>query len=813
MQWTTIIDICSKNVEHRLVNMPRQLAPLILFLLIFCIPGRAQQAPYVEPLHSVQTGLSTIRAGIGSQANQLIAVLSPEKSIKVYDAANLSEWATFQVGNVPVTDFAFGKRAPILYSARATGQIDIWDLSKKQKMNELRGSNTTVVSLAEESQQRLLAAGFDKTVKLVDIASGKTLASTGSMQDDIRAVAVVSAGTKAVVVTEHGWICYLSLPNLMELKKLESHNQIQYAAFSSDGKWMALGGPDGTVRLWDVEAGTVRSSFEESKRPVTALAFDLKNRWLVTASADSIVRIYDLAKNALAKALTIQEGYVTATSFVSSELLWTGTSKGTIKTWRIFDTPPDTIPPVISFVQLGDPMKVYGTSVRISGLVRDKSNLKEILVDAGAGTLRVTDAAERDRVQGMITKSFVLDAKLEKVGANTFSVKAVDESNNGSRQSVTIQRLSNDQAVEIMSPPNNYEADKVSTKLEFKLWCETASYQVLVNLAEATDSRTVHQKPPGEVFSEEIPLVIGYNQVQINVTAKNGEKLTKTWGISRKVYGTLSTAPVSKAASKERGVEPQVWAVIVGVSEYENKGIPPLHFADADAEAFADFLRKPEGGGFPPDHMRVLVNKDATLANLKIAFVEFLSQAIDKDLVMIFFAGHGAPDPTRPANLFFLTHDTDPSRLGTTAYPMWEMRTLLERQLSAKRIVVFSDACHSGGISTDYVTRGVNTAESNGVNQYLADLARSKEGIVMFTASAAGEVSQEFPDLGHGVFTYYLLEGMKGEADLNNDYTVTINELMQYVEDQVKRKTRGAQNPTRSQTIYDKDLTISKIAH
>jgi uncharacterized caspase-like protein len=260
-------------------------------------------------------------------------------------------------------------------------------------------------------------------------------------------------------------------------------------------------------------------------------------------------------------------------------------------------------------------------------------------------------------------------------------------------------------------------------------------------------------------------------------------------------------------------VEPQLWAVIVGISEYENKTIPPLHFADADAEAFADFLRKPEGGGFSPDHMRVLVNKDATLANLKIAFVEFLSQAIDKDLVMIFFAGHGAPDPARPANLFFLTHDTDPSRLGTTAYPMWDMRTLLERQLSAKRIVVFSDACHSGGISTDYVTRGVNTSESNGVNQYLADLARSKEGIVMFTASAAGEVSQEFPDLGHGVFTYYLLEGMKGEADLNNDYTVTINELMQYVEDQVKRKTRGAQNPTRSQTIYDKDLTISKIAH
>jgi len=164
-------------------------------------------------------------------------------------------------------------------------------------------------------------------------------------------------------------------------------------------------------------------------------------------------------------------------------------------------------------------------------------------------------------------------------------------------------------------------------------------------------------------------------------------------------------------------------------------------------------------------------------------------------------------------NLYLLTHDADPSRLGTTAFPMWDIQTVLARHITAKKIVVFSDACHSGGISADFAARGVNVTESNLINQYLADLARTKDGIVVFTASAAGEVSQEIPELAHGVFTYYLLEGMKGQADLNNDYTVTINELMQYVEEQVKRRTKGAQNPTRSQTAYDKDLTISLIAH
>jgi uncharacterized caspase-like protein len=190
-----------------------------------------------------------------------------------------------------------------------------------------------------------------------------------------------------------------------------------------------------------------------------------------------------------------------------------------------------------------------------------------------------------------------------------------------------------------------------------------------------------------------------------------------------------------------------------------------------------------------------------------------LNQSIDIDLVIIYFAGHGAPEPAKPSNMYLLTYDSDPSSLGTSAFPMWDIETVLKRYINAKRVVVFSDACHSGAISANFATRGLADSEPNLVNQYLADLSKTKEGIVIFTASAAGEVSQEFPDMGHGAFTYYLLEGLEGKADLNNDYTVTINELMQYVEEQVKRKTHGAQNPTRSQTEYDKELTISTVPH
>jgi uncharacterized caspase-like protein len=297
--------------------------------------------------------------------------------------------------------------------------------------------------------------------------------------------------------------------------------------------------------------------------------------------------------------------------------------------------------------------------------------------------------------------------------------------------------------------------------------------------------------------------------------SKSGEKFSKTIGINRKasILGTSSFASTGAKKTRIAGSGPQSWAVVVGVSEYKNTGIPSLKYADKDAEALANFLRRPEGGGYDSDHLHVLLNKDATLANVRDNLINFLNQAIDMDLVVIYFAGHGAPEPARPQNMYLLTYDSDPNSLGTSAFPMWDIQTVLARYISAKRVVVFTDACHSGGISVNFATRGLGSSEPNLVNQYLADLSKTKEGIVVFTASAAGEVSQEFPDMGHGAFTYYMLEGLEGKADYNNDYTVTINELMQYVEEQVKRKTHGAQNPTRSQTEYDKEMTISIVPH
>lgn len=253
------------------------------------------------------------------------------------------------------------------------------------------------------------------------------------------------------------------------------------------------------------------------------------------------------------------------------------------------------------------------------------------------------------------------------------------------------------------------------------------------------------------------------------------------------------------------------YAVIVGVARYKDPLVPVLRYADRDAEAIRDFLLSPEGGQFNPEHMVYLVNEDATLKNFRTALYTFLTQARNQDIVVIYFAGHGSPDPNDRRNLYLLPYDTEVLNMGGSAFPMWEMQDVFARIIKAERIVTFTDACHSAGISGESSRpsprlpaaagsrRGmeIEPLGNNLINQYLTRYAGEGQRAVM-TASDISEASMEGPMWGggHGVFTHFLIEGLKGKADFNGDGTVTAGELFDYVRQQVSAATHQRQNPT-----------------
>jgi len=239
----------------------------------------------------------------------------------------------------------------------------------------------------------------------------------------------------------------------------------------------------------------------------------------------------------------------------------------------------------------------------------------------------------------------------------------------------------------------------------------------------------------------------------------------------------------------------QKYALIIGISRYKNNGhgVQNLNYADADARSIYEFLQRSEGGGFARDNMLLLLNEQATTARIREALSSFINKASANDMLLIFLASHGAPDQLAPQNLYVITYDTSVVDMPQTALPMLELGRSIDKNVKSRRLVLLFDACHSAGL----VTEGVRDLANNLANLYLETLLYHEKGRAIITSSDVNETARESQKWGngHGVFTYYLLEGLKGNADTNGDHLVSVGEVFRYVRQKVRLDTSLQQNP------------------
>lgn len=251
-----------------------------------------------------------------------------------------------------------------------------------------------------------------------------------------------------------------------------------------------------------------------------------------------------------------------------------------------------------------------------------------------------------------------------------------------------------------------------------------------------------------------------------------------------------------------------LWAVVIGVSQYKN--LPDdkqLQFADRDAQAFAEFLRSPQGGGFPATHVKTLINQNATLSALRTALGTWLARSAEADdVVYIFFAGHGVVEGEHDG--YLVAHDSDPQNLYATALSVAELDRVITERLKSRTVVLIADACHSGNIG--WASRA--TTEQVLIGRYLDEVGKSGRGVFKLLGSRADENSYEDKRWGggHGVFTHYLLEGLRGKADIDKDGFVRATEVLDYLSRVVPEETKSLQHP-RSAGNVDPRLPLAAI--
>jgi WD40 repeat protein/uncharacterized caspase-like protein len=790
--------------------MKRSLFTSILFLASVTVSA---QTIYLQPAATNPSQKTVYLSAKITNAGDLMALIAADRSVKFVDGATLNDKAAIAMGTSKAAGIAFSNDGRMLAAGLQDGNIAIIDPVRAAAIRSL-SHETSVRAVDIHQSGRMISGGYDRMVKMWDSNTGQFLGKFPPVTAEIVSLAfspdgkIVAAGGADGSVTLFDAVAFTIFKSI-SVKRSAAHTML----FSPDGKYLAAALGDSTISVWNGRNGDAVATLKSTSGAVTSIAFHPTEPYLLSAS--SVLSFWNIPTSGMFHSVADEKFAPQLLAVSHKGLLAIVSKSGELRTYHMLKKKPDQTPPVITIVTpvatAADPIKMFSTEAEIYGIISDESPVKQVLVNGVEATVSEATPDERGTIPNAMTAvSFTASAPLSVTGANTITITANDAEGNTGTVDLTVMKLSKDAAVEMVNPKESIETDQISIDLQFKIWFDFTSYAIQLNTIEISKKENFPKKTPGTLRTEKLSLSAGLNQIQLSVNGRNGERIRKTINITRRTLGAPATASENKPLRNTTG-QPQRWAVIVGVSEYGNPAIKNLAYADRDAKAFAEFLKSSAGGGFEEERVKLITNKDATLQNVKTALFNFLRQTVEKDLVVIYFAGHGAPEPANPNNNYLLCYDTDPNSLETTAFPMWDVNTALQRYIPSKRVVVFTDACHSGGISSDIATRGMSATDNNLINQYLADLSKTKEGIIVFTASQSGEVSQELEKFGHGVFTYFLLEGMRGQADFNNDYTVTIGELMDYVEEKVKRQTNGNQHPTRNQGTYDKDLTISLI--
>ncbi|HEX4877239.1 MAG TPA: caspase family protein [Chitinophagaceae bacterium] len=233
---------------------------------------------------------------------------------------------------------------------------------------------------------------------------------------------------------------------------------------------------------------------------------------------------------------------------------------------------------------------------------------------------------------------------------------------------------------------------------------------------------------------------------------------------------------------------PQTFAIIMGISNY--KYVRPLTYADKDAELFRDFLQSPGGGSLKEDNIFCLLNNQALSANFWTKGFQWLryKQLQKGDRLFIYLAGHG--DAIDEDQYFFLGYDCNPAGdknnyLVGGAIQLYNLKKKIAAE-TAKGVEVFfvMDACRSNELP----------GGAEGLSFLNTAVTEKKVGEIMMLATAAGQESLEDASIGngHGLFTWYLVDGLTGVADSEGkpDNKVTLTEIRNYVEKNVPSVAR-----------------------
>lgn len=396
---------------------------------------------------------------------------------------------------------------------------------------------------------------------------------------------------------------------------------------------------------------------------------------------------------------------------------------------------------------------------------------------------------------------------LAKVLGTQDEAEAVRQANNESgrrTQGVTAIAQVLPPVVEIVSPAGDSTVQPGTIKVRYRVRtaadAPVTAMRVRVNGLLQSDTRALKRIAENDEDVKEIEVTIPEGGIQSatralkrvgqsKVSAGDAAPSAQEVEIQLFAENKFSTSTPSilrlqlaggKASTKQvASTKPKLYVLAVGVSKYANPEYN-LGLASKDANDFVNSMKWQKGKMYSDVAVKLLTDAQATKDDV-LDGLDWLKQNVTaNDVGVMFVAGHGMND--KLGGYYFMPHNADLDKLARTGVSQSEIKQTFANLPG--HTVFFIDTCYSGGVMGNVRTSG-----------FLNDLASAENGAVVFTASSAGQLSQENSAWGNGAFTKSVVEGLNGKADAFNSGVVTAKGLDFYVDGRVKSLTKGQQTP------------------
>jgi uncharacterized caspase-like protein len=229
----------------------------------------------------------------------------------------------------------------------------------------------------------------------------------------------------------------------------------------------------------------------------------------------------------------------------------------------------------------------------------------------------------------------------------------------------------------------------------------------------------------------------------------------------------------------------RAYAIVIGIEQYRQK-LPKADYATQDAKLVAEYLMQTLG--YQDENVVLLTNERALQSDFTKYFEKWLPNNVDPNsTVFVYYSGHGAPN-TKTGDAYLVPYDGDPAFIDETGYSLKRMYAALGK-LPAKEVIVALDSCFSGAGGRSVIAKGSRPLVMNLQNNVVLP-----KNMTVLSASSGDQTSSTYDEKGHGLFTYFMLKGIKNEDVVKNDGSLDVSTLYNYVKPQVSNIARKKYN-------------------